>query len=202
VHFPQRCSYSNWKASCLADARTLAPEKEVTIWIAEITRNGDVRDWGRIFERFKKPVFSMCFRLLGNEEDARDATSDAFIKALENLDQYDRSRPFFPWLCRIVRNLCIDRIRRDQRVRFVRPADWEGIGAVEDPADGDADHGVNEGIRKAIDRLKPAQRMCFCLFYLHEKSYDDIVRLTGYTRNQVRSHIQNGRRKLRLELEP
>ncbi|MDM7925457.1 MAG: sigma-70 family RNA polymerase sigma factor, partial [bacterium] len=172
--------------------------------VERILSDGDNRHWGEVYERFKRPVFATCLRLLGNAEDAMDMTSESFIKALESLDQYDRSRPFFPWLRRIARNLCIDRIRRDSRIRFVRPADWDTIGDsdnADEPADAGKD-ALAEGIRNAMERLKPAQKLCFGLFYVQDKSYDEIVRMTGYTYDQVRSHIQNGRRKLRLELNP
>jgi RNA polymerase sigma-70 factor (ECF subfamily) len=43
--------------------------------------------------------------------------------------------------------------------------------------------------------------MCFCLFYMHQKSYNEIVKITGYSYNEVRSHIQNGRRKFKLAVE-
>lgn len=204
MHSHSSRSYSDWKATPLDHAKLDAAETKVTEWIDQIRSGGDNRHWGEVYERFKKPVFAICFRLLANAEDAMDMTSESFIKALESLDQYDRSRPFFPWLSRIVRNLCIDRIRRDSRIRFVRPTDWETIGDSEhadEPADA-RENALAEGIRNAMDRLKPAQKVCFSLFYVQEKSYDEIVRLTGYTYDQVRSHIQNGRRKLRLELNP
>jgi RNA polymerase sigma factor (sigma-70 family) len=199
VHSAAVHPYSERKAFGLAGPQSEAIE--IAGWIDAVLAGGDTRPWGRVYERFKKPVFSLCFRMLGNTEDARDTTSEAFIRALENLDQYDRNRPFFPWLSRIVRNLCIDRIRRDGRIRFVQLDDWDGIGGGGNADDG-GDDGLAGEIREAIDRLKPPQKLCFSLFYLHDKPYDEIVRVTGYTYDQVRSYIQNGRRKLRLELGP
>jgi len=182
----------------LDKAQAQKMETEVSGWIREILSGGDSRYWGFVYERFKRPVLGLCFRMLGNEEDAKDMTSDVFIKALDNIRQYDADRPFFPWLYRMARNLCIDHIRKNHGVRFVRPDDWENTATGTDPTEGEENDGLSVRIRKAIEGLKRPQKLCFCLFYLHDKSYDEIVRLTGFTLDQVRSHIQNGRRKFKL----
>ena len=55
-------------------------------------------------------------------------------------------------------------------------------------------------LNKAIEELKPKQKECINLFYLKEKTYAEIVKITGYTFNNVKSYIQNGKRNLRIKL--
>jgi RNA polymerase sigma-70 factor (ECF subfamily) len=177
-----------------------AVDSEIKVQIRQILASGDTRQWGEVFEKYKKPVFAICLRMLENEEDARDITSDAFIRAFENIRKYDLDRPFFPWLCRVAANLCIDYIRKKQRLQFTQVEDWSNIRNEEDSAP-DRKSGQEALMNRAIEKLKGPQKLCFCLFYIHDKSYDDITRFTGYSYNEVRSHIQNGRRKFKLEME-
>ncbi len=181
--------------------RRKAEEIETAEWLKNLLSGGDTRYWGRIFEKYKRPVFARCFGMLQNEEDARDLTSEVFIRAFENIRQYDLKRPFFPWLYRIATNLCIDFIRRNVRVRAAQEKDVENITDENGPDTRTDNEALREKIKTAIEKMKSPQKMCFCLFYLHEKSYNDIVQITGYTLDEVRSHIQNGRRKFKLAFE-
>lgn len=181
--------------------RQKADDAEVVEWLKSYLSSGDNEYWGRIFEKYKKPIFVQCQRMLRNEEDARDLTSDIFIKAFENIRLYDQNRPFFPWLYRIATNLCIDFIRRNYRVRFMQDKEWENLEDEGVCDSGEGNETIKNKIKAAIDRMKTPQRLCFCLFYLQQKSYIDIVKLTGYTYDEVRSHIQNGRRKFKLAVE-
>jgi RNA polymerase sigma-70 factor (ECF subfamily) len=185
----------------LRDERQKADETEVAEWLRRILSDGDAQFWGRIFEKYRRPIYVLCHRMLRNDEDAKDVTSDAFMKAFENLRTYDVARPFFPWLYRIAANLCIDFIRKNGRIRFTADREWENFKNEEDSGDEEESRRIQMKVKKAIDKLKRPQRICFCLFYLHDKSYDEIADITRLSYDEVRSHIQNGRRKFKLAVE-
>ncbi|RBN36651.1 RNA polymerase sigma factor SigW, partial [Priestia megaterium] len=65
-----------------------------------------------IVEYHKDKLFHLCYRMLGNREEAQDAAQEAFIRAYVNIHSYDTSKKFSTWLYRIATNLCIDRIRK------------------------------------------------------------------------------------------
>ena len=178
-----------------------AIDAEVRARIEEYLSSRNVQCWNFVFETYKLQIFNGCRVMLATDEDARDLTSDAFIKAIEKIETYDQNRPFFPWLLRLAKNLCIDHIRKSGRIRLERPEDWDQIGAESVPEEEETDPSRAGRIRKAILRLKKPQKVCFCLFYMHDKSYREIVHLTGYTYDEVRSHIQNGRRNFKLLME-
>ena len=182
----------------MRDERQKADETEVAGWLKKVLVDGDAQSWGRIYERYKRPLFALCHRMLRNEEDAKDLTSDAFMKAFENIRTYDMNRPFYPWLHRIASNLCIDVIRKNGRVRSATDRKLETFKSDEDPVDEEESRRLRLKVKKAIDNLKRPQRICFCLFYLQEKSYEEIVQITRLSYDEVRSHIQNGRRKFKL----
>jgi RNA polymerase sigma factor (sigma-70 family) len=176
-------------------------DAEVRKRIDNYLSTGDKQAWGEIFETYKLQVFNACRSMLGNDEDARDLTSDTFMKAMEKIHLYDRNQPFFPWLVRIAKNLCIDQIRRSRRVPMDRLENWETIQAEPGDARDELTAERIGRIRKAVLGLKRPQKVCFFLFYMHDKSYRDISEITGYTLDEVRSYIQNGRRNFKLRME-
>jgi len=175
--------------------------QDVNSWINLYRQTGDLQAWSKIYDAYKKPIFEACLRLLNDKEDARDICSDVFLKALEHIGTFDENRPFFPWLSRIATNLCIDAIRRKKRIEFEQQHN--------DPPDERADTPISiieqketrRHIQQAIQQLKHEQRRCFCLFYILDKSYTEIVTLTGYSYNEVRSYIQNGRRNFKILMQ-
>src|SRR6478609_1175480 len=75
-------------------------------------KKGDQDAFADIVEYHKDKLFHLCYRMLGNREEAQDAAQEAFIRAYVNIHSYDTSKKFSTWLYRIATNLCIDRIRK------------------------------------------------------------------------------------------
>jgi len=185
----------------MLDERPKQADAEVSSWIENCLKTGDKQYWGRIFEKYKKQIFVRCLRILNNSEDARDLTSEAFIKAFENIQNFDLKRPFFPWLYQLTTNLCIDHIRRKKLIQFNQIEDQVISENPEDVIVNLERKELGNHIKQAIRKLKRPQKRCFCLFYIQQKSYKEIAELTGYSFNEVRSYIQNGRRKFKSIME-
>jgi RNA polymerase sigma factor (sigma-70 family) len=185
----------------MLDERPKEADAEVSSWIEKYLKTGDKQYWGRIFEKYKKQIFVRCLRILNNSEDARDLTSEAFIKAFENIQNFDLKRPFFPWLYQLTTNLCIDHIRRKKLIQFNQIEDQVISENPEDVIVNLERKELGNHIKQAIRKLKRPQKRCFCLFYIQQKSYKEIAELTGYSFNEVRSYIQNGRRKFKSIME-
>lgn len=176
-------------------------EAEVADLIKNFISSGDKKFWGVIFEKYKKNIFIQCFKILNNEEEAKDLTSEVFIRAIEKIHLYKPDMPLLPWLYGIAKHLCIDHIRRKQRIQFTRIENEEDLKAEEETIEDEDTNEVRERVKKAIDKLKRPQRTCFCLFYMQQKSYNEIAGITGYSYDEVRSHIQNGRRKFKIIID-
>ena len=174
---------------------------EVSYWLKKYVSTGDKSFLGNIFEKHKQQLFFCCLKILNDQEDAKDLTSDAFIKAFEKIQAFDLNKPFYPWLAQIATNLCIDFIRRKKIVQFDQIENQRDLRNSENQASDLENIELKNKIKGAIKKLKRQQKKCFCLFYIHEKSYKEIVKLTGYSDNEVRSYIQNGKRKVKLILE-
>jgi RNA polymerase sigma factor (sigma-70 family) len=171
-------------------------EPQIKGWIQAYFRTGNTDYLGNIYESCKQQIYYHCWRMVSHAENARDLASDTFVAAFRNIGQYDMRRPFYPWLRQIATNQCIDFIRKK---KFISLKDLDHTPDKETP-DPLSDH-LNEDlrirIRNTINRLKQPQRRCFCLFYIQEKSYKEIVQITGYPYQKVRSAIQNARRNFR-----
>ncbi|HWP71987.1 MAG TPA: sigma-70 family RNA polymerase sigma factor, partial [Gemmatimonadaceae bacterium] len=72
---------------------------------------GEHNAYEAIVSRYQKGLFNVALRMLGNYEDARDATQTAFIKAYEHLDSFNPEQRFFNWLFRILKNECLNSLR-------------------------------------------------------------------------------------------
>lgn len=156
---------------------------------------------GILFERYTLLLFGLCMKYLKNEEEAKDAVQQVFLKSVTELHKY-RVQYFKSWLYMVAKNLCLMKLREKGKI----PLDINDreIRDETDPA------AMNLYIEKdrqldlmseSLEKLNFEQRHCVTLFYLQKKSYNEISEETGYTIMQVKSYIQNGKRNLKLLME-
>ena len=175
--------------------------KEVVNWIKYYLQSSDKSFLAKVYESYKQQIFFHCLNILKEQNDAKDLASDAFIKAFEKIRTFNLNKSFYPWLAQIATNLCIDFIRRKKIVQFDQIENNKDLSNSDDPVHDIENIELQEKIKDAIRKLKQNQKRCFCLFYIHEKPYKEIVKITGFSENEVRSYIQNGKRKIKLILE-
>ena len=80
-------------------------------WLKQ-AQKGDDLAFARLVEAYEKPVYNLCYRMLGNAGDAEDAAQETFIRAYKAIRRYDPTRKFSTWLLTIASNYCIDQHRR------------------------------------------------------------------------------------------
>lgn len=140
-------------------------------------------------------------KYLKDEEKARDAVQQIFLKVLNDLWKY-RIENFSSWLYQVARNHCFMQFRQEKR-HFV-PAEKFDISTEDETRDLE-DLMLKEihlqRLSSALTSLNEPQQKCIRLFYLEEKSYREIAKSTGYSIMEVKSHIQNGRRNLKIQME-
>ncbi|MFQ5674351.1 MAG: RNA polymerase sigma factor [bacterium] len=161
----------------------------------------DVRYLGRLYEAYKKTIFWHCLKMVGNEEDAKDLASETFIRTFDRIEDFKLGAPFCPWLMRIATNLCIDHLRKKNRYKFYKFDETHSAVAIQNESEPKQPMISGERIIEKLKKLKPLQKRCFCLFYIHNLTYKQIAELTGYPLGKVRSYIQNGKRNFKLLME-
>ncbi len=164
-------------------------------------KEGDQEAFGTLVDRYAGVVRRVARSILENGFDADDAAQDAFLLAWRNLDRFDTTRPFRPWLMRIVVNAATDLYRR----RKVRHA---GVlpEALEDRAAGpdrETDRSLlRQRLSEALSELSERQRVAVTMFDAEGYSHADIADIMDVPVGTVRSLVFHARRALREALAP
>jgi RNA polymerase sigma-70 factor (ECF subfamily) len=164
---------------------------------------GDPLHLGALFERYTHLALGVSLRYLRNRQDAEDAVMEVYERLGKALREHEVAS-FRSWLHSVVANHCRMILRRRKGQPAAVEASEELLDAV--LASAPAPHEDDEWERRmealptALSRLAEGQRRCLELFYLEGLSYADVARHSGYALNEVKSHIQNGKRNLRIFL--
>jgi len=176
-------------------------------------RRGDPEAFRVLVERYQGRAYRLALRVLRDEERARDAVQDAFLKAYVNLDRFEGRSSFYTWLYRLVMNLCLDLRRRDQAARVIEtpePADLDRPGAPEarpadertfreheqDPAAAFDRSELRVALARAIDALPDAARETLILREVEGLSYAEIAEALSIPKGTVMSRLHYARRRV------
>ena len=160
---------------------------------------GDRAAFGTLVQRYAGVARRVARAVLGNPEDSDDAAQDAMLSALMKLEQYDRRRPFGPWLLRIVANAATDR-RRRRTVRRAEPLDPRFVAGGPRPDTTAERRALAERLREALAELPERRRMAVVLFDVEGYSHGEIAEILGIPEGTVRSEVFHARRRLRTLL--
>ncbi len=158
---------------------------------------------GALFERYTHLALGVSLRYLRNREDAEDAVMEVYERLTKVLLEHEVAN-FKSWLYSVVANHCRMALRRRKSAPVAVEASEELLDAV--LASAPAPHEDEEGERlmqalpAALARLGEGQKRCLELFYLEGHSYVEVARRSGFALNEVKSHIQNGKRNLKTLL--
>ena len=165
-------------------------------------RDGNTEWLGILLPRYTLLLLGVCMKYLKNEEEAKDCVQHVFMKAITELSKY-KVDYFKAWIYMVAKNHCLMKIRNSQGKRSVEINDAHGHSTVE-LEEGNSHIEKDELLNRmsvALEELNLEQKQCIILFYLEKRSYQEIAETTGFTLMQVKSHIQNGKRNLKLMLE-
>ncbi len=154
-----------------------------------------------IYERYAHLVLGVCFKYLKEAEAAKDATQQIFIKLLEDLKRFEIEK-FKPWLMQVTRNYCLMQLRQNIPVVNNTISLPENMEFEEEVHHNTESELLLNELEAALSSLNDAQRICVTLFYLNKLDYATVAQQTGFTLLEVKSHIQNGRRNLKIRLNP
>ncbi len=154
---------------------------------------GDQFSFSQLVGRFRGQVYGLCYRMLGQREDAEDATQETFLRVARNLDRWDPDRAFEPWLLTIAGNRCRSRLAKKMR----RP----GSISLEHPIQDDWQFHddaklLAEELELALQAVREDYRQAFMLFHKHELCYDDIATQMDVPLGTVKTWVHRARREL------
>mgnify|MGYP001204890668 CR=1 FL=1 len=196
------------------ETRTSSAERErEQAWIAEFLA-GDRPAFDKLVLRYQDRVFNLCFRMLGNREDADDCAQEVFVKAYRSLDRFRFDSEFSTWLYTIAVNTCRNHLK-SAAFRFGRKAvrlnsadgteDGDRFPDVADPAPSALTQMEQKErdmlVQRAVNALPRDAREMIVLRDIEGLAYEDIARITGYNPGTVKSKLSRARDRLRDALK-
>ena len=156
---------------------------------------GDETAFCALVEMYQNPVYNLCYRMLGNSQEAEDAAQESFWRAYRNIARYDPQRPFATWLLSIAAHYCIDQQRR-RKFQLIDLDEMLEIG-VEDPNPNPETVSIKNEfssvIQQHLNQLAPGDRAILILRYWYEMSEDEICTTLSLTKSAVKSRLHRAR---------
>lgn len=167
--------------------------------ILKLSMKGDENAFNQIVESFQKPVFNLCFRMLGNNEAAEDAAQETFWRAYQSIKKYNPDRSFATWILSIAAHYCIDQHRK----RKLPEMDIDDYLAETAPDQNTPDPEAvamrkehQTQVQNLLNELSDLDRATIVLRYWHECSEEEISQVLDISINAVKSRLHRSRKKL------
>ena len=164
----------------------------------EQVRNGDLGAFSHLVNKYKAGAYTLALRVVKNSEDAEEVSQDAFMKAYKSIDKFKQEAAFSTWLYRIVYNTALSRIRKKQLSSTTLDERFDAVdtnntmNAFQQLVQSDQ----KRYIQYAIDKLSAEESTVITLYYINEKSMEEVSKITGLTSVNVRTKLFRGRKKL------
>jgi RNA polymerase sigma-70 factor (ECF subfamily) len=172
--------------------------------IMEYRSSGDPEIIAVLFQRYTHLVYGVCLKYLDDKDDSKDAVMEIFEGLMTDILRHDIQN-FKSWLHSLTRNHCLMKLRKAKPFRLEAEKEIINGEFMEIPVElhheVDLEEYTLKELESAMVSLREPQRRCIELVYLMDKSYMEVCELTGYTMHEVKSHVQNGKRNLKIRLE-
>jgi RNA polymerase sigma-70 factor (ECF subfamily) len=177
---------------------TVETQAQEQAW-AQAAQKGEQAAFIRIVEAYQRPVYNLCYRMLGNDEEAEDAAQETFLRAYTKLYTYNPKRKFSSWLFSIASHYCIDRLRR-QRYQMLS---WDDLPPWEEPpttgpqpeevaVTGETHHDLHA----LLMTLPPDYRAAIILRYWYNMSYEEIAETLKSSLGAIKSRLFRARQMM------
>ncbi|PUZ20501.1 RNA polymerase sigma-70 factor, ECF subfamily [Chitinophaga costaii] len=168
--------------------------------IQEYKTTGKLEYLSALYQRYMTLVYGVCLKYL-DEASSQDAVMQIFEELIGKVKQHEIQH-FKSWLHVLSRNHCLMKLRAMKNRQGLEVPMIEGsFMEMGEAAHHDSEYQLEDHLQsmeKCLERLPAEQKKSVQLFYLQEKSYREVVELTGYEMNKVKSYIQNGKRNLKI----
>ncbi|RCK73762.1 MAG: RNA polymerase sigma factor SigW [Anaerolineae bacterium] len=159
---------------------------------------GDTEAFVQLIEIYQRSVYNLCYRMLGNAEDAEDAAQETFLRAFHSLRKFDQQRSFVTWLLSIAAHYCIDQIRKRKMTLFSLEDNPDLEFASHDPHP-ETTISLREDqqrLQQLLKTLSETDRAAIVLYYWYDFSYEEIAQSLSLTVSAVKSRLHRARRTL------
>lgn len=163
--------------------------------VIDQAQRGNSQAFAELVETCQRSVYNLCYRMLGDPEEAEDAAQETFLRAYGHIRHYDRQRSFSTWLLAIAAHHCIDQLRR-RRLSFVSIDSTPQLDPPDlSPGPEAAFHQSEEQrrVRRLLSCLAPPDRAAVVMYYWYDFSYEEIAEALSLTVSAVKSRLHRAR---------
>ena len=178
------------------DDRTAVRDRDAAL-VARV-RSGDERAFNELVQAYMRQAFTLAYRVVGHREDAEDLVQESFLAAYQYLDSFDATRPFGPWLMRIVLNRGAN-LRRSRARRETEP-ETDAVSPAPSALEESERSEARVVLTRALAKLSERQRTIVTLFDVDGLTSTEIGEMMALSAGTVRWHLHEARQTLRTAL--
>jgi RNA polymerase sigma-70 factor, ECF subfamily len=166
-------------------------------------------DLRQLLTEYQDRVYNQAYRMLGNQEDAEEATQDVFLLIHRSREEFRGESKLSTWIYRITSNVCISRLRKKQIPTSSMDREFEQDGDTladiipsdcPDPGTLFEDEQMKEYVRAEVRSLPPNWAMAVSMYHFEDLSYEEISEAMGIPKATVATYIMRGRQRLAARL--
>lgn len=158
-------------------------------------QKGNSEAFARVVEIYQHPVYNLCYRMLGDPDEADDAAQESFMRAYDGIQRYDRQRSFSTWLLSIAAHYCIDQLRK-RRLTLISMDATPYLDPPDLTPGPEAALSIRDDqrrIRSLLGGLSPQDRAAVIMYYWYDFSYGEIAAALKLTVSAVKSRLHRAR---------
>ena len=161
--------------------------------------DGDESAFNQVVEEYSRRVYALCFRMLRDEEEAKDMTQEVFVRIYSKRGSFKGKSSIYTWIYRIAVNMCISHIKK-HKAAVIPLEDVEPFLAAreDEPAEGGLD--LMRQVAWALKSLPPKQRAVFSMRFYDKMPFKDIADVTGTTVGAAKANHHFALERLRTML--
>ena len=167
------------------------------------SRSNDQKAFRKIVEEYQYMVYSLSFRLLCDEEEAKDIVQETFLRVWTKLSTYQSDKKFSTWIYAIATNLCLDKLK-SSKYGFKPESIDEQVNSLISTENADKkllNCELGSLIQNLTNELTPKQKVVFTLRCIEELEIDEIIHITGMTAEKIKSNLFLARHNIQQKLE-
>lgn len=161
--------------------------------------DGEESAFNRVVEEFSRRVYALCYRVLRNEEDARDMTQEVFVRVYSKRRSFEGRSSLYTWIYRIALNMCFSHLKK-RKIKTVPLEDVQPFLAAREGVEGDENRELRRQVAGALECLPPKQRAVFALRFYEKLSFKEIARIMGTTVGAAKANHHFALERLRKML--
>lgn len=163
-------------------------------------QSADLTVLANLYQPYMPLVYGVCLKYLKDEDLCKDAVMQLFEELIDKVKKHE-IKHFRGWLYVLTRNYCLMQLRHAKKTDLMPVDEVMENSLIWHPDHNKADEETIKAMERCMEKLPAAQKQSINLFYYDEKCYKEVAEQTGYTLNEVKSYIQNGKRNLKICLE-